>query len=111
MIEPVAGVSKFVYTKSSEKCALWTPLMVNVENSRQRGQSPGQNPSIGGTREFFSDFYVGMCLRYLAEAEVRGCLHKKTAKRMLEVRHHNGRSARTPPVAAAVPPALSVEVL
>ena len=77
--------------------------MVKVENSRQHGQSPGQNASIGGTREFFSDFYVGMCLRYLAEAEVRGCLHNKTAKRMLEVRHLNGRSARTPPVAAAVP--------
>ena len=32
---------------------------------------------IGGTREFLSDFYVEMCLWYLAEAEVRGCLHKK----------------------------------
>ena len=51
--------------------------MVKVESLLQRGQSMGQNPSIGGTREFLSNFYVGMCLWYLAEAEVRGSLHKK----------------------------------
>ena len=43
--------------------------MVKVESLLQRGQHTGQNPSIGGTREFLSDFHVGMCLWYLAEAE------------------------------------------
>ena len=58
--------------------------MVKVESLLQRGQSTGQNPSIGGTREFLSDFHVGMCLWYLAEAEVRGSLHKKPTTNSLK---------------------------
>mmetsp|Transcript_17102 Transcript_17102/g.46350 ORF Transcript_17102/g.46350 Transcript_17102/m.46350 type:complete len:106 (+) Transcript_17102:444-761(+) len=58
--------------------------MVRVQSWLQRGQNTGQNPSIGGMREFLSDFYVKMCLWYLAEAEVRGCLHKKPTTNSLK---------------------------
>ena len=87
-------ISKFIYTTSPEKCALWTPPMVKVESLLQRGQSTGQNPSIGGTRKFLSDFYVGMCLWYLAEAEVRGCLHKKPTTNSLKSQQRRPASRR-----------------